>query len=55
VEFPYYGWPRITPELKKGGWQPNHTRPVYPNLARGPALSGINQLWVSDIIYIRRD
>jgi transposase InsO family protein len=27
--------------------------PVYPNLARGLALSNINQLWVSDITYIR--
>jgi len=26
---------------------------VYPNLARGLVLSNINQLWVSDITYIR--
>jgi putative transposase len=31
----------------------NHSLPVYPNLARGLALSNINQLWVSDITYIR--
>jgi transposase InsO family protein len=30
-----------------------HDRPVYPNLARDMALSGINQLWVADITYIR--
>jgi putative transposase len=82
LEFPYYGWPRITAELEKRGWQANHkrvyrimrednllclrrgkfvvvttnsnhTRPVYPNLARGMALTGINQLWVADITYIR--
>jgi len=82
LEFPYYGWPRITAELEKRGWQANHkrvyrimrednllclrrgkfvvvttnsnhTRPVYPNLAHGMALSGINQLWVADITYIR--
>ena len=31
----------------------NHSLPVYPNLARGLAVSNINQLWVSDITYIR--
>jgi putative transposase len=31
----------------------NHTRPVYPNLAGKLVLSGINQLWVADITYIR--
>ena len=30
-----------------------HSLPVYPNLARGLVLSNINQLWVSDITYIR--
>jgi putative transposase len=82
LEFPYYGWPRITAELEKRGWQANHkrvyrimrednllclrrrkfvvattnsnhTRPIYPNLARGMMLTGINQLWVADITYIR--
>src|SRR5215469_3036081 len=31
----------------------NHNRPVYPNLARGMALTGLDQLWVADITYIR--
>jgi putative transposase len=31
----------------------NHQLTVYPNLARGLKLSNINQLWVSDITYIR--
>jgi putative transposase len=31
----------------------NHSRPVYPNLARGMALTSIDQLWVADITYIR--
>ena len=82
LEYPCYGWPRITAELKRRGWQanhkrvyrimrednllclrrrkfvvattnPNHTRPVYPNLANGMVLTGVNQLWVADITYIR--
>src|SRR5712691_8991343 len=31
----------------------NHTRQVYPNLAGQMALTGINQLWVADITYLR--
>lgn len=31
----------------------NHSRPVYPNLAGGMTLTGIDQLWVADITYIR--
>jgi transposase InsO family protein len=31
----------------------NHSRKVYPNLAGQMALSGIDQLWVADITYIR--
>jgi putative transposase len=30
-----------------------HNLPVYPNLAREMKPSGINQLWVADITYIR--
>ena len=31
----------------------NHSLGVYPNLAPGMELTGINQLWVSDITYIQ--
>ena len=81
LEFPSYGWPRMTAELKRRGWAVNHKRvyrlmrednllclrrrkfvvttdsdhglPVYPNLARAMALTGLDQLWVADLTYIR--
>ena len=31
----------------------NHGRKVYPNLARKIVLTGVDQLWVADITYIR--
>jgi putative transposase len=31
----------------------NHKHPVYPNLIAGLAVTGINQVWVADITYIR--
>jgi len=30
-----------------------HGLPIYPNLAQGMGLTGIDQLWVADITYIR--
>lgn len=81
LEFPCYGWPRMTVELKRRGWAVNHKRvyrlmrednllclrkrkfvvttdsdhglPVYPNLARQMTLTGLDQLWVADLTYIR--
>jgi len=81
LEFPSYGWPRMTAELRRRGWAVNHKRvyrlmrqdnllrlrrrkfvvttdpghglPVYPNVARTLRLSGLDQLWVADIAYIR--
>jgi transposase InsO family protein len=31
----------------------NHSRPVYPNLAGAMVVTGLDQLWVADITYIR--
>ena len=81
LEWPSYGRPRITEELRRQGWtvnpkrvrrllrednllclrkrkfvvttDSNHGRKVYPNLAGEMTLTGIDQLWVADITYIR--
>ena len=81
LEFPCYGRPRITFELRRRGWQVNHKRVrrimrednllclrkrkfvvttdsnhnlrVYPNLAGEMELTGLDQLWIADITYIR--
>jgi len=81
LEFPSYGWRRITAELQRQHWVVNHKRVyrwmradnllclrkrkfvmttdsdhslrVYPNLARTLTLTGLDQLWVADLTYIR--
>ena len=81
LEWPCYGRPRITQELRRQGWtvnpkrvyrlmrednllcvrrrkfvvttDSNHGRRIYPNLARELVRSGVNQLWIADITYIR--
>ena len=81
LEFPCYGRPRITAELRRRGWKvnpkrvrrimrednllclrkrkfvvttdSNHNLCVYPNPAGDMELTGIDQLWVADITYIR--
>jgi putative transposase len=81
LEYPKYGYRRITAELHRRGQIANHKKvlrimreenllcrpkkkfritttdsnhgyPVYPNLAKDMALTGINQLWVADITYV---
>jgi putative transposase len=81
LEWPSYGRPRITAELRRQGWTVNakrvrrllrednllcvrkrkfvattdsrHGRKIYPNLAAGMLLTGIDQLWIADITYVR--
>lgn len=81
LEFPGYGYRRITHQLRREGLIVNHKRvlrimrdnsllqvakrkwikttnsnhryPVYPNLIKDIVLTGLNQLWVADITYIR--
>jgi transposase InsO family protein len=81
LEWPSYGRPRITAELRRQDWtvnpklvyrlmrednllcvrkrkfilttDSNHTRRVYPNLARNVILTAPDQLWRADITYIR--
>ena len=31
----------------------DHGLPVYPNLARALVVTGLDQLWVADLTYIR--
>ena len=42
VEFPRYGYRRV-----------NHHFPNYPNLIKGMVINRLNQVWISDITYIR--
>ena len=82
LEFPFYGYRRITKELQRRELLANHKkvlrimkednlicrrkkafRPVttqsdhnyniYPNLIKNVEVTGLNQVWVSDITYIR--
>jgi putative transposase len=81
LEWPAYGRPRLTAELRGQGWKvnpkrvrrimrednllclrkrkfvvttdSNHGHNVYPNLARKMTLTGLDQLWVADITYVR--
>jgi len=82
LEFPGYGYRRVTKHLQYEGELINHKRilrvmrnsdllcalersfkvsttdsnhgyPRYPNLAKEMELTGVNQLWVADITYIR--
>lgn len=81
LDFPRYGYRRVTYQLKRGGNQVNHKKvlrlmresdllcrvkrkwvkttdsrhrfPRYPNLIKRMVISHLNQVWLSDITYIR--
>ncbi len=81
LEFPGYGYRRVTATLRREGWGVNHKRVLrimreesllcqlqrrwvpttdsrhgqerYPNLVKERAVTGLNQLWVADITYVR--
>jgi putative transposase len=81
LEFPRYGYRRVTHQLRHEGWSVNHKKvlrlmresdllcrvkrrwvrttesrhhfPRYPNLIKGTVISRLNQVWLSDITYIR--
>ena len=81
LEFPCYGYRRITAELQNRSYVVNHKRvlrfmrqdnllcpkkkfkpittdsshglPVYPNLLKGTKITGLNQVWASDITYVQ--
>jgi len=81
LEFPRYGYRRVTAQLKRERLLVNHKRvlrlmresdllcrvkrrwvnttdsrhsfPRYPNLVKGLTVSHLNQVWLSDVTYIR--
>ena len=81
LEFPRYGYRRVTHQLRHEQWLVNHKKvlrlmresdllcrvkrkwvkttdsrhrfPRYSNLIKGMAISRLNQVWLSDITYIR--
>ena len=81
LEFPGYGYRRVTEQLKRDSIRVNHKRVLrvmkesdlicrvkrkwvkttdsrhpfrrYPNLIKGMVVSRLNQVWLSDITYIR--
>lgn len=81
LEFPGYGYRRLTAELQNRGYCINHKRilrlmrldnllclkkkfkpvttdsshglPVYPNLLKSAAITGLNQVWAADITYVQ--
>ena len=79
TQWPFYGWPRMTAQLKREGYEINHKRVqrlmqkmslqaihpgskdkksgeqhrIYPYLLRNVPIKRVNQVWSTDITYIR--
>ncbi len=81
LEFPGYGYRRVTAALRREGWSVNHKRILrimreesllcqlqrrfapttdsthafgrYPNLIEDTRIEGLDQVWISDITYVR--
>jgi putative transposase len=81
LEFPGYGYRRVTAALRRKGWSVNHKRVLrimreesllcqlkrrfvlttdsahafgrYPNLIRDLEIDGLDEVWISDITYVR--
>jgi putative transposase len=81
LEFPGYGYRRVTAALRSKGWSVNHKRVLrimreeslpcqlkrrfvpttdsahafgrYPNLIRDLEIDGLDEVWISDITYVR--
>lgn len=80
VKWPFYGYRRVTHQLKRGGQivgetrvrrllkqlehtcsvgrvptttDSQHNHPRYPNLIKDLKITQLNQVWVSDITYVR--
>jgi len=81
LEFPGYGYRRVTAALRREGWSVNHKRVLrimregsllcqlkrrfvpttdsahslgrYPNLIKDTRIDGLDEIWISDITYVR--
>ena len=53
IQRKYHLFPIRWQSFKIATTDSNHGHPVYPNLLAGLTVTGINQVWVADITYIR--